>query len=431
MSGVSENEVRAEAAAWLDANWEPERPLLAWRNLLVDSGWGVPSWPTDWFGRGLPSTMDRVVQAEFDRVGAVGVAAGISMYLVAPTLLEHGSPELLGRLLRPILTGEHKWCQLFSEPGAGSDLAGLTTRAERDGDEWIVNGQKVWNSGAHAAHYGILVARTDWDAPKHRGLSFFAIPMDQEGIEVRPLQQMNGHSSFNEVFFTDAVIAQENLIGATGEGWRVALTTLAHERAAVATRRPRFALDAGRSVEEARAEADAYFATYRWYPQRAGRANMLGAEARRRERTNDPLVRQEITRALSLRDISGWTTDRARAARRAGKPPGAEGSLAKLHLSDIARLSHTAHTSIAGAAGMLTGADASSAPSDDPTTTATRQQRAPEEIVAEVLISTPAQSIAGGTDEIQHNIIGERVLGLPKEPDDSVGQPFRDVRTNT
>jgi alkylation response protein AidB-like acyl-CoA dehydrogenase len=417
----SDDEVRAEVGDWLAANWDPDLDLLTWRNLLVDSGWGCPSWPTEWYGRGLPPSLDRTVQTEFERVGAVGVAAGVSMYLVAPTILEHGSPDLLDRFLRKILTGEHKWCQLFSEPGAGSDLAGLTTRAERDGDEWIVNGQKVWNSGAHKAAYGILIARSDWDAPKHRGLSYFAFPMDQDAVEVRPLRQMNKHASFNEVFFTDARVPHENLIGAPGEGWRVALTTLAHERAAVATRRPKFARDGGPCVQQARAEADAYFATYRWYPQRAGRANMLVSEAERRERTDDPLVRQQLMEALSLRDISGWTTDRARAARRSGRPPGPEGSLAKLHLSEIARLSHTAHTSIAGANALLTGADT---PPEE------GRSRSPEEIVAEVLVSTPAQSIAGGTDEIQRNIIGERVLGLPKEPDSSVDQPFREVKTN-
>ena len=419
MSG--DDEIRAEVGAWLDENWDPDLDLLTWRNRLVDSGWGCPSWPKDSYGRGLPPTVDRAVQAEFEQRGAVGVAAGISMYLVAPTILEHGSADLVDRLLRPILTGEHKWCQLFSEPGAGSDLAGLTTRAVRDGDEWIVSGQKVWNSGAHKAAYGILIARTDWDAPKHRGLSYFAFPMDQEGVEVRPLHQMNGHASFNEVFLTEARVGHENLIGAEGEGWRVAVTTLAHERAAVATRRPRFAADGGRCAREAKAEADAYFATYRWYPQRAGRANMLRSEAERRDRTADPLVRQELTKTLSLWDISRWTTDRARAARRSGRPPGPEGSLAKLHLSDVARLAHTAHTSIGGADGLLTGDDV--APEEG-------RSRSPEQIVAEVLVSTPAQSIAGGTDEIQRNIIGERVLGLPKEPDAGADQPFRSVQTN-
>ena len=421
-SGPPVEEVRAEVGEWLAANWDPDRELLEWRNLLVDSGWGCPTWPTEWFGRGLAPSMDRVVQAELDRVGAVGVAAGVAMYLVAPTLLEHGSPELLGRLLRPILTGEHKWCQLFSEPGAGSDLAGLTTKAQRDGDEWIVNGQKVWNSGAHQAAFGILIARTDWDAPKHRGLSYFALPMDQAGVEVRPLRQMNGHTTFNEVFLTEARVSHDDLIGTAGEGWRVAMTTLAHERAAVASRRPTFPPGGSRCVDQARAEADAYFATYRWYPQRAGRANMLVSEARRRGRATDQLVRQELAAAISVRDLSEWTTDRARAARRAGKAPGPEGSLAKLHLSEIARLSHTAHTSIAGAEAMLTGADASESEG---------RSRAPEEIVAEVIVSTPAQSIAGGTDEIQRNIIGERVLGLPKEPNDTTGQPFRQVPTNT
>ena len=178
---VSVDEVRDEARTWLEEHWDPQRPLIEWRNLLADTGWGTPSWPREWHGRGLPVAMDSVVAGEFATVGAVGVASGVSMYLVAPTLLAHGSDDIKGRFLRPILTGEHKWCQLFSEPGSGSDLGGLTTRADQDGDEWIVNGQKVWNSGAHKAAFGILMARTDWDVPKHRGISYFAFPWTSRG----------------------------------------------------------------------------------------------------------------------------------------------------------------------------------------------------------------------------------------------------------
>ena len=231
-------EVRSEVRDWLDANWDPDRPLREWRDMLADSGWGCPTWPVGLYGRGLTPGVASVVTEEFRRVAAVGPATGIAMTLVAPTVLAHGSDELKARLLRPILTGEHKWCQLFSEPGSGSDLAGLTTRAERDGDEWIVNGQKVWNSGAHQAAYGMLLARTDWEVPKHRGISFFALPMGQAGVDVRPLRQMNGHATFNEVFFSDARVADADRVGGLGEGWRVALTTLAHERGAVAGRRP-------------------------------------------------------------------------------------------------------------------------------------------------------------------------------------------------
>ncbi|MGF1596291.1 MAG: acyl-CoA dehydrogenase family protein [Acidimicrobiales bacterium] len=410
---VSADDVRDEARTWLEEHWDPNRSVVDWRNLLADTGWGTPSWPVDWHGRGLPPSMDPVVAAEFAAVGAVGVASGISMYLVAPTILAHGSDDVKGRFLRPILTGEHKWCQLFSEPGSGSDLAGLTTRADRDGDEWIVNGQKVWNSGAHKAAYGILMARTDWDVPKHRGISYFAFPMDQPGVEVRPLRQMNGHASFNEVFFNDASVPHDNMIGDQGDGWRVATTTLMHERSAVATRRPRFPDDGGPLVEAARAEAAEYFSTYKWYPQRAGRSNLVRPEAERRGRATDPLVRQQIAGLEAVRKTADWTARRARDARAAGKEPGPEGSLAKLNMSLVARMCNAIHTSIQEADGMLTGPDTAAGG-----------------MVAEVLISTPAMSIAGGTDEIQHNIIGERVLGLPKEPDDSRDVAYRVVKRN-
>ena len=291
---ASVDEVRDEARTWLEEHWHRERPLIEWRNLLADTGWGTPSWPTEWHGRGLPPSMDAVVAREFDAVGAVGVAAGVSMYLVAPTLLTHANDDQKRRHLRPILTGEHKWCQLFSEPTNGSDLAGLVTRADRDGDEWIVNGQKVWNSGAHKARFGILMARTNWDVPKHQGISYFLIPMDQPGVEVRPLRQMNGHATFNEVFFEGARVPGNELVGNPGDGWRIGLTTLTHERAAVATRRPRYPADGGPTVERAKQESDEYFATYNWYPQRAGRANLVVPEAQRTGRGSDAVIRQQI-----------------------------------------------------------------------------------------------------------------------------------------
>jgi len=396
---TSAENVESDVRLWLTQNWDPTADLIEWRGLLADSGWGCPSWPQDWHGRGLPLTADAIVKKVFSEIGAVGVAAGVSMYLVAPTLLEWGNDDQKQRFLRPILTGEDKWCQLFSEPGAGSDLAGLATRADRDGDEWLVTGQKVWNSGAHKADYGILLARTNPESPKHQGISFFAIPMDQAGIEVRPLRQMNWHASFNEVFLDGARVRHENLIAEAGQGWRVALTTLAHERSAVGTPRPRFPLDGGSMVQRAKKEADEYFSTYRWYPQRAGRPRMVRSEAERLGRGSEHLIRQQVAQIEQLQRTSNWTNQRARAARIAGRPPGAEGSVAKLNMSVTARASHKAHTSIAGAYGMLNGDEGPGGG-----------------LIAEVLVSTPAQSIAGGTDEIQRNILGERVLGLPKEP---------------
>ncbi len=198
--------IRGEVRTWLAETWDPNLPLVEWRKVLVASGWAIPSWPQRWHGRGLPAWADDVVGDEIRAAGAVGLPLGSGAWLAGPTILEHGPDDLRERLLRPILTGEETWCQLFSEPGAGSDLAGLTTRAELDGDEWVVNGQKVWNTSAHHADFGMLVARTNWDAPKHRGLTYFALPMRQSGVEARPLRQMNDHSSFNEVFITDARI---------------------------------------------------------------------------------------------------------------------------------------------------------------------------------------------------------------------------------
>ena len=351
---------------------------------------------------------------EFHRAGAVGAATGVGMSLAAPTIHAHGSDDVKRRFLRPMATGEHKWCQLFSEPGSGSDLAGLTTRADRDGDEWVVNGQKVWNSGAHQAQFGILLARSDWDVPKHRGITFFLIDMTQPGVEARPLRMMNDHASFNEVFLTDARVPHENIVGQPGDGWAAAMTTLAHERGIATGRRARFPRElAGRAISEAKAEADDYYATYRWYPQRAGRADLVEPEAVRTGRNGDPLVRQEMMRLRSLRNTAEWSVRRSQAARAAGRPPGPEGSLAKLNSSGIAGAAALVHTHIQGPEAMLTG----------PAT-------AVDGMVAEVLVSTPAMSIAGGTDEIQHNIVGERVLGLPREPGSDRDVPFRELRSN-
>ena len=407
-------DVRAEVRTWIGANWDPDRPLLEWRTLLADSGWAAPSWPVECFGRGLSPEADAIVADELSQAGAVGVPVGVGIGLAAPTLLAHGSPELKARLLRRILTGEDMWCQLFSEPGSGSDLAGLTTRADRDGDEWIVSGQKVWNTSAHHAELGLLLARTNWDATKHEGITCFAIPMQQPGVEVRPLRQMNGHASFNEVFFDDARVPAANMIGEPGDGWRVAVTTLMYERRGAALQRPRFTAPDGRTVREAIAEADEYFATYSWYPQRAGRADLVIDAARAIGVADDPLVRQKIASVVSLQRVNQWTAARAAAARTLGRPPGPEGSLAKLAASNLARAAYDTHASIASAQGMLSGPDSFL-----------------DGVVAEVLVSVPAVSIAGGTDEIQRNIIGERVLGLPKEPSVDRDVAFRTIARNT
>jgi alkylation response protein AidB-like acyl-CoA dehydrogenase len=410
---MTPDEVRARVRSWVTATWDPDRPLVEWRRQLVASGWAAPSWPVRWHGAGLPPWADEIVSAELLATGAVGVPVGVGMALAAPTILAHGPDDVRQRFLHPTLTGEATWCQLFSEPSAGSDLAGLTTRAERDGDEWVINGQKVWNTSAHHADLGMLLARTDWDAPKHRGLTYFVLPMRQPGVEVRPLRQMNDHSSFNEVFLTDARVPAASVVGELGDGWRAALTTLAFERRFGGMTRPTYAPTPGRALDEARHEADEHFATYRWYPQRAGRADLVVERARVTGTSTDSVVRQEIARLLSMQRASRWTADRAGAALASGRTPGPEGSIGKLATSHVARQAAKVHAMIAGAHAMLTG-----------------PQSPLDGLIAEILVSVPAQSIAGGTDEIQRNILGERALGLPHEPSSDRDRPFRELPRN-
>jgi len=417
---TSPSEVRGQVAAWLAGSWDPELSLREWRVRLADSGWGCPTWPREWCGRGLPASAASVVAEEFARVGAVGPPDGVGLNMAGPTILEHGSDDLKQRFIRPTVTGEITWCQLFSEPGAGSDLAGLTTTARRRGDGWVVSGQKVWNTSAHHADFGLLLARTDWDVPKHRGISYFILPMHQPGVQARPLRQMNGHASFNEVFIDQARVPAGNVIGGVGGGWAVALTTLAHERRLAPSARQAAAIQAaggrapaGRALREAAEEAEQAMAPYRWYPQRAGRPDLLIERARQAGRAGDPLVRQEIVKVITLAWSARWTVQRAAAARAAGRPPGPEGSLAKLASSNIARAAARVHALIAGPSGMLAGAD-------DPA----------GGTISEILLSVPAVSIAGGTDQIQRTILAERILGLPRETAVDRDGPFRQVHKN-
>jgi len=418
MTESTEAALRAEVSAWLQANWSPDQGLVEWRKKLVDAGWGAPTWPKAWYGRDLSPALAAVVDQEIRRIGAVGVARTGIRTLAAATLLAHGSDFQKRKFLRRSLTGEDTWCQLFSEPGSGSDLAGAMTRAERKDGRWIVNGQKVWTTSAHHADWGLLLARTDMDATKHQGLSFFVIDMHQPGVEVRPLRQMNGHASFNQVFFTDAEVPEEHLVGELGGGWAVATTTLMHERrgadgvgavgaGASATVRE------GRIYDEERAEVATTMEPYKWYPQRAGRVDLVLKRAKETGKIDDPVVRQEIAKLLILARSAEWTARRARAAQALGRPQGPEGSLGKLAASHVARAAARVHTLISGADAMLSGPDG---PEDG--------------IVAEILISVPAVSIAGGTDEIQRNIIAERVLRMPKEPGSADDRPFREVPKN-
>jgi alkylation response protein AidB-like acyl-CoA dehydrogenase len=408
------SDVLTELRQWVEEAWDADLSLREWRIRLFDAGWACPAWPRERGGLGLPAGLAEGVASELAQLGVPGPPEGVGMHLAAPTLLEHGSDDLSVRYLRSIGTGQSVWCQLFSEPGAGSDLAGLTTRAVLDGDEWIVSGQKVWNTGAAHADWGLLVARTDWDQPKHSGLTYFVLPMRQPGLEVRPLRQINGHASFNEVFLDAARVPAENVIGTVGEGWRVALTTLAHERRLASVSRPPRRRDSqGRAWREAMAERVAVSEPHKWYPQRAGRVDLLVERAVTAGRHEDPVVREEIATVIGMAWSARWTAQRAAAARALGRPPGPEGSLGKLATSRIARAAARAHSLIAGASAMLSGPES-----------------AMGGVIAEILVSVPAQSIAGGTDEIQHNILAERVLGLPKEPEVDRNRPFRLVARN-
>ena len=415
MSEPTEQEVREDVRAWLQENWDPNLGLVEWRNKLIDSGWGAPTFPVEWYGKGYSDPLGRAIEDEFEKAGAVGVARVGIRNLAAATLLVHGTDLQKEKFLRRILTGEDTWCQLFSEPGSGSDLAGATTRADRQGNTWIINGQKVWTTSAHRAHWGLLLARTDWDVPKHKGMSYFIIDMKQEGVSVRQLQQMNGHASFNEVFFTDAVVEPEMQVAELGEGWSVATTTLMHERrGADGLRKQTVKTDKpGRCYEEEAVEIEEQLAPYVWYPQRHGRIDLILPRARETGKINDPAIRQEIAKLLILDKSAEFMARRARAAQEDGKPQGPEGSLGKLCTTRRSRMCATVHTLLSDTDAMLSGEDG-----------------AMDGTIAEILISTPAQSIAGGTDEIQRNIVSERVLKMPKEPRTDTTVPFRDVPRN-
>ena len=415
MSEHTEEGVRAEVRQWLAENWDVNLPLLEWRGKLVESGWGAPHWPTEWHGRDLPVGLVPVVDEEFEAAGAIGVAMIGIRPLAAATILAHGTDLHKEKFLRRILTGEDTWCQLFSEPGSGSDLAGAITKAELKGNKWVINGQKVWTTSAHRAQYGLLLARTNPDLVKHKGLAYFILDMKQPGVEVVPLRQMNGHASFNQVFLSDAEVAPEFMVAHDGDGWEIATTTLMHERrGADALKKFQKPSDRPEPIfREQAAEVKVALEPYTWYPQRAGRADLVIERAKQTGANSDPVIRQEIAKVMAMSKCAEWTARRARAAQQEGRPQGPEGSLGKLASSYVAKAANNVHTMISGADAMLSGEDS---PMDG--------------VIAEILISTPAISLAGGTDEIQKNIISERVLKMPKEPRTDTDRPFKDVPKN-
>jgi alkylation response protein AidB-like acyl-CoA dehydrogenase len=401
-----------QAADWLADNWDPGRTVRAWWALLAESGWGFPQFPKEWFGQGLATQGVAGARAAFLEAGALGPPASLGQRLGAPMLLVHGSEEHKSRFL-PILTrGDEFWCQFFSEPGSGSDLASAQTRAVRDGDVWHVDGQKVWTSGAQYADRGMLLARTNREVPKHQGLSFFIIDVVQPGIDVRPLHQMNGAHGFNEVFFTDAQVDADRMINEENGGWSVAVTVLMYERlmSALPTVAPgprsgnldKLAGDAAQIAHSQRAGA------------RTGVSEAVSAVARQLGETADPVMRQRLATLYTKETNLAYYGRAGQAAARSGRRPSAAGSLSKLGRSDLVKAGRDTGMAVLGAEGMLNSPDTPGG--------GEIQQRA---------LSAPGASIAGGTDEIQRGIVGERVLGLPKEPRTDRDIPFRDLTIGT
>ena len=385
----------ADAQQFLAQHWSPAVDRRAWLELVIDEGWAALRWPREWYGRGLSDDEAKEVEAVFAEAGAPGPGQDITN-LWAGTMLAAGSDELKQRFLKPLLLDEVAMCLLYSEPGAGSDLAGIRTSAVRDGDEWVVNGQKVWTSGARGADYGMLIARTDWDQPKHRGITFFWFPMKQDGVEVRPLRQMTGDARFNEVFITDGRVPDSHRLGDLGKGWWVLQTALAYERAAMgATRR-------GPSTGVMGATAASH-----------GRIPMADVSlldlARRTGKADDPAVRQRLMKLHCDRTVNDWNAERAKAVMKAGgSSPLA--SLGKLAFSQILHQAGRLQGHLLGIEGTLDG-------DEFPTSRDHNYSQ----------MNAYFFSIGGGTDQIQRNIIGERILGLPKEPEVDRDLPFRDV----
>jgi alkylation response protein AidB-like acyl-CoA dehydrogenase len=347
-----------------------------WQRCIYDGGYAGITWPVEFGGRGgtfVEAMIFRQEEAKFDVASSL-FAVGIGM--AGPTMIGHGTDEQRRRYLPAMLRGEEVWCQLFSEPGAGSDLASLSTRAVRDGDEWIVNGQKVWSSGAHHSDMGILLARTDPDLPKHRGITFFILDMRSPGIEVRPLRQMTGGATFNEVFFTDVRVPAANVVGEVNGGWRATMTTLANERSA----------GGGTSS----------------FPQ-------ILQLARDCRATTDPLIRQRLAKCFIKLEISRYLGFRIQTALSKGMSS-PETSVAKLLFALTAKETAELTIALQGPRGMLVG-DAA------PGGGYWQQQ----------FLSAPSFRIAAGSDEIQRNIIGERVLGLPGDVRADKDMPFKDL----
>ena len=395
---------RAEARAFLAANAEPKnqgRPVLrtgglsaedvqrckAWQAKKTDAGFAGLTWPKRFGGREASPILQVIYnQEEEDFVVPRGLFE-IGLGMCIPTMMAYAKPEQLDRYVRPALRGEEVWCQLFSEPAGGSDLAALRTRAEKDGDDWIINGQKIWTSGAHLSDFGIIVVRTDPNVPKHEGLTFFFLDMKSPGIEIRPIHQMSGARHFNEVFFTDVRVPDAQRLGAVGQGWRVSITTLMNERLAVGdVQRP----EVDELVELAR------------------KVKINGEPA-----IQDAAVRERIAEWHARSQGLKFTRFRTMTALSKGETPGPENSIHKLVNASKLQAIASYGIDLMGAGGLVV---------DDDLVEAYGMFQA-------ALLSSPSGRIAGGSDEILRNIIAERVLGLPADIRADKGMPFSQVPT--
>jgi len=370
-------------------------PRLEFLRARFDAGLAWVHYPAGLGGQGLPRSLQAAVDAEFAVAGAPDnnpARIGIGLGMAAPTILAFGTEEQKQRWLRPLWTGEEVWCQLFSEPGAGSDLAGLATRAVRaaDGENWQVSGQKVWTSIAHAARWGLLLARTDPDVPKHAGLTYFVLDMDQPGVEVRPLRQLTGEAEFNEVFLTDAGVADTDRIGGIGEGWRVAQATLMNERVAI-----------GGGAQ----------------PREGGMAGLAARAWREHPEARTPGLHDRLIRLWADAEVARLAGARLRQQLAAGQP-GPEGSAAKIVFARLNQDLSALELELAGADGLRYD---------------NWELRRPETLSffgrgpGYRYLRSRGNSIEGGTSEILRNIIAERVLGLPAEPRTDTRVPWKDL----
>jgi len=383
-----------DARDWIAANWKGVDDL-DYRNKVVEAGWAAPDWPVDAYGKGLSAAEARLVSKLFTAAGAPDPVRNKANFgaLMGNPIVEKGSDALKRKVLPKLLNGEwERGCLLYSEPGNGSDLAGLQTKAERDGDEYVVNGQKIWTTGGHLAQMALLLARTNWDVPKHEGISLFVLDMKTPGIEVRPIKQMTGEQDFNEVFLTDVRVPAENIIGAENEGWKVLQIALKEERRMMG-------IELGRRDAQP-GERPAIFSM----------SDDLIEAARSAGRLDDEAIRQEIMKNHSWRMVNQWNGTRAmRELQSSGGSSLA--SLGKLAKSRILHQGWALRFKLIGAKGLLY----------DPADKANYE-------VDNQLMWAFINSIGGGSDQIQRNIISERILGLPKGHEADRGIPFRDVR---